>query len=113
MTEYFVNGGGAVALITERGFDEADSLVFGLAVQDDPLLGNLNLFDSQEFAFQRSVSIETNIFVQGDFPTNAAFIDAFEQRFSQVAVPVPEPATILLIGTGLVGLAGFRRKFKR
>jgi len=26
--------------------------------------------------------------------------------------PIPEPTTILLIGSGLVGLAGFRRKFK-
>ena len=27
--------------------------------------------------------------------------------------PIPEPSTILLISTGLVGLAGFRKKFKK
>ena len=45
-------------------------------------------------------------------PTTYAHSLIAEAAYNEVA-PVPEPATILLFGSGLAGLFGFRRKFRK
>lgn len=39
-------------------------------------------------------------------------VDVYAVTYSEIS-PIPEPATTLLLGSGLIGLAGFRRKFRK
>jgi hypothetical protein len=66
------------------------------------------LTDSASFDPRREIWVTKNILVWAADDTDSAGIFGFEQRFSQTVVP--EPGTFLLLGTGLAGLAAWRRR---
>ncbi len=51
------------------------------------------------------------ILLGGDDDLDTVSLDRFTQRFSQIANPISEPVTLILIGIGLAGF-GFARKNK-
>lgn len=93
---------GLVPLATDDGDFTLDSLPPNQS-------SNLDGFKNEGPVVQYSMLFTWNI--EGEDLTQAQIGNVIP-IFGSDGVPIPEPSTMLLIGTGLIGLVGFRRKFK-
>jgi len=82
--------------------------------KNNSLLWSVNLSGSNGAAFNvANIDMNANDFLYfGVSPAGTDYYDTTILKGTMNVSPIPEPGTLMLLGTGLVGLLGFKRSFK-
>lgn len=106
--DYVMNSGGPRWEVNETVNDTQINVLGSKQVFADAFLGTSSLSDAAVFAPQTSLLVGTNVYLEGFDAGDSAQLFAFEQRFSQMLVPLPAP--LVLLATGIAGLFGLLRR---